>query len=131
MPKLFRKGDQVTVKAVVRFNQETDREGVHLRIQHTDCMVDAHNVSLLIPHMEVGDEVETRSGRRGIVCGLHGEVAWVRCDDNGDFGTVNQICLRVVSAENPSDGVEPPVPAPVEPPVPVQPADASDDGMPF
>lgn len=102
----YRKGDQVTVRAVVKFNQDDDTH-VHLEINghYQSVMLDQKLITMTMPVFEVGDDVswlqpDPSLSAGGVILAISDDHAWIELG-GGDY------CTRMLSTltrdEVPSD----------------------------
>lgn len=75
----FRKGDIVTVRTTVRWDQ-TERDLVSVDIGYSSATVETEHVELVVPHLETGERVRF-SGDCVTVVFVNDEHAWVKYDD--------------------------------------------------
>jgi hypothetical protein len=104
MTRLFRKGDVVSLTAVIEMDQrapsghEAGPLMTHVRIDghHSPFYVEAEHVTLLVPHFNPNDKVvSTEFVGTGIVRAVFGQKAWVEVD--GGMRTLMAGDLRLES----------------------------------
>lgn len=91
----YRKGDEVTVRAVVKYHQDDDTH-VHLEIEghYQSVMLDQKLVMMAKPLFEVGDDVSWDSSPQqvggGVILAISNDHAWIELG-GGDY------CTRMLS----------------------------------
>lgn len=73
----FRKGDRVSIKGVVTYDQADGKENIFVHVGADDVYVLADEVEMVSGRIEVGDTVRHGS-RLGDVQAIHGGMLWVR-----------------------------------------------------
>lgn len=91
----YRKGDAVTVLAVVKFDQDDDTH-VHIEINghYQSVMLDQKLITMAKPLFEVGDDVswdaEACQAAGGVILAISNDHAWIELG-GGDY------CTRMLS----------------------------------
>jgi nucleoside phosphorylase len=101
MTQKYRKGDIVTVKAVVQRDFTLDEgEQVYLtpRGHYTSIFVDPDAVAIVQPYFAAGERVQTKTSKprnpvRGTVIAMNDDAVWVKFD-HGKHGTVPAVELE-------------------------------------
>lgn len=78
MTMRFRKGDKVSLIAIVTHDCEDDEKDVFLRLvdDFRDVIVPFEHVTMVEPRFEVGDSVAWRGGH-GTILAIHDAYAWI------------------------------------------------------
>lgn len=75
----FRKGDIVTVRTTVRWDQ-TEKDRISVDLGYSYSTVETEDVELIVPHLEAGERVRF-SGDSVTVVSVNGEHTWIKYDD--------------------------------------------------
>lgn len=101
----YRKGDEVTVRAVVKYDQDDDTH-VHLEINghYQSVMLDKKLITMATPVFEVGDDVSWDAPPDhiggGVILAISNDHAWIELG-GGDYCT--RMLTSLTRNEIPSD----------------------------
>lgn len=91
----FRRGDIVSVKGKVKFDQTSDDDTIHIEVGYTPVYLKPEAVTLIHPTFNIGDPVRHACGATGSVKSIDADQVWIRLNDGG-YATYAAADLRFV-----------------------------------